>query len=102
MTSIMVSGNQFAKIEQMARFLHIQFMSKSTYYSFQRLYVVPKINEWWMWMKQELFTEFFGQDVVVGGDGQCDSPGLNAKNICNFMKEATSNYILDINLQSIT
>ena len=95
-TSIMVSGNQFAKIERMARFLHLQFMSKSTYYRFQRLYVVPGINEWWMWMKQELVTEFSGQDVVVGGDGQCDSPGFNAKNICYFMMEVTSNYILDI------
>ena len=95
-TSIMVSGNQFAKIERVARFLHLQFISKSTYYRFQRLYVVPGINEWWMWMKQELVTEFSGQDVVVGGDGQCDSPGFNAKNICYFMMEATSNYILDI------
>ena len=95
-TSIMVSGNQFAKIERMARFLHLQFMSKSTYYRFQRLYVVPGINEWWMWMKQELVTEFSGQDVVVGGDGQCDSPGFNAKNICYFVMEVTSNYILDI------
>ena len=60
------------------------------------MYVVPGINEWWMCMKQELVTEFSGQDVVVGGDGQCDSPGFNAKNICDFMMEATSNYILDI------
>ena len=95
-TSIMVSGNQFAKIERMARFLHLQFMSKSTYYRFQRLYVVPGINEWWMWMKQELVTEFSGQDVVVRGDGQCDSPVFNAKNICYFVMEVTSNYILDI------
>ena len=95
-TSIMVSRNQFAKIERMARFLHLQFMSKSTYYRFQRLYVVPGINEWWMWMKQELVTEFSGQDVVVRGDGQCDSPVFNAKNICYFVMEVTSNYILDI------
>ena len=73
-----------------------QFISKSTYYRFQRLYVIPGINEWWMWMKQELVTEFSGQDVVVGGDGQCDSPDLNAKNICYFMIKVTSNYILDV------
>ena len=71
-------------------------MSKSTYYRFQRLYEAPGINEWWMWMKQELVTEFSGQDVVVGGDGQCDPPGFNAKKICYFRMEATSNYILDI------
>ena len=34
--------------------------------------------------------------MVLGGDGQCDSPGFNAKNLCYFMMEAESNYILDI------
>ena len=60
--------------------------------------MIPGINEWCMCMKQELVTEFSGQDVVVGGDGQCDSPGFNAKNICYFMMETTSNYILDIEI----
>ena len=38
----------------------------------------------------------FGEDVVVGGDGQCDSPGFNAKNLCYFLVEAQTNYIIDI------
>ena len=37
-----------------------------------------------------------GKDLVVGGDGQCDSPGFNAKNLCYFIMEVESNYILDI------
>ena len=40
--------------------------------------------------------EFDGKDVVVGADGQCDSAGFNAKNLCYFMMEVDSNYILDI------
>ena len=47
-------------------------------------------------MRKEIIREFLGQDVVVGGDGQCDSPGFNAKNLCYFMVEINSNYILDI------
>ena len=34
-------------------------------------------------------------DVVVGGDGQCDSPGFTAKNLCYFLMEVTSSYILE-------
>ena len=45
-------------------------------------------------MRGELSEEFSGKDVVLGG--QCDFPGFNAKNLCYFMMEAESNYILDI------
>ena len=34
--------------------------------------------------------------LLVGCDGQCDSPGLNAKNLCYFLVEVNSNYILDM------
>ena len=47
-------------------------------------------------MRSQLLHEFAGRDIVVGGDGQCDSPGSNAKNLCYFIMEVESNYILDI------
>ena len=47
-------------------------------------------------MRDELLKEFSGKDLVLGGDGQCDSPGFNAKNLCYFMVEVNSNYILGI------
>jgi hypothetical protein len=94
--SIMLSGNQFGKIKRMAKFLHLEFLSQSTYYRFQRLYLIPEINGWWSWMKGELVREFSGQDLVVGGDGQCHSPGFNAKNISYFMMEVNTNYILHV------
>jgi hypothetical protein len=80
----------------MAKFLNLEFLSKSTYYRFQRLYLIPEINKWWSWMRDELLKEFSGKDLVLGGDGQCDSPGFNAKNLCYFMVEVNSNYILGI------
>lgn len=31
-------------------------------------------------MRKEVLKKFEGQDNKLGGDGQCDSPGINAKN----------------------
>ena len=93
--SIVVSGTHYAKVKRLAKILNLEFLSKCSYYRFQRLYVIPEINDWWYWIRIEILREFSCQDVV-GGDGQCDSPGFNAKNLCYFLVEVNSNYILDI------
>ena len=95
---IMLSGNSFGKVERMARFYGLQLIAKSTYHRFQRLYLIPEVNEWWSWMRQEILDEFSGKEIVVGGDGQCDSPGFNAKNLCYFMVEDSTNYIIGIEI----
>ena len=71
--SVVVSGSHYAKVKRLAKFLNMEFLSKSTYYRFQCLYVFPEINDWWCWMKIGFIKEFSGKNVVVGGDGQCDS-----------------------------
>ena len=94
----MLSGNNFAKIKRMADFFGLHFLSKSTYYRLQRLYLLPEIDDWWCWMREELLKEFEGQDTILGGDGQCDSPGFNAKNLCYFLVEVNTGYILNIEI----
>ncbi|CAB3983503.1 Hypothetical predicted protein [Paramuricea clavata] len=96
--SLILSGSNYAKVERMAKFLNLQFLSKTTYYRYQRLYLIPEINRWWSEMRSDLLKEFYEKDVVIGGDGQCDSPGFNAKNLCYFMVEVNSNCILDIEI----
>ncbi len=95
-TSLMFSGSEFSKIERMAKFFNLEFLSSSTYYRFQRLYLIPEINEWWSGMRKEILVEFADKEIVVGGDGQCDSPGFNAKNLCYFIMEESTNHILDV------
>lgn len=34
--------------------------------------------------------------MVVIGDGQCDSPGFTAKNLCYFLMKMTTGYIIDL------
>lgn len=97
--SILLSGNNFAKIEKMAKFLGLSFISESTFYRLQRLYFVPAINEWWTWQQEQIFQQFCCKEVVVCGDGQCDSPGHTAKNLCYFLMELVSGYIIELEVR---
>ena len=97
--AILLSGNNFNKINRMAEFLGLSFLSESTFYRMQRLYLFPAVEEWWGWMREELIQEFVNEKVVVGGDGQCDSPGFTAKNLCYFLMELTSGYILEVEVR---
>ena len=93
--ALVLSGNNFGKISRMAQFLGLAFISKAAFFRFQNLYIFPAVEEWWSWQRSELLKEFVGMDVVVGGDGQCDSPGFTAKNLCYLIMEVTSSYILE-------
>ena len=94
--AVLLSGSNYGKVHRLAQFLKLAFSSKSTYFRIQRLYLVPAVDEWWGWMKGELVNEFQGQNIVVGGDGQCDSPGFSAKNLCYYLMESTSEYIIHV------
>ena len=50
-------------------------------------------------MRSQLVEEFVGKKVVVAGDGQCDSPGFSAKNLCYFLMEDTTRYILEVQVR---
>lgn len=97
--ALVLSGNNFLKVSKMAQFLGLPFLSESTFYRFQRLYICPAIEEWWSWMRGELIKEFVGDKIIVGGDGQCDSPGFSAKSLCYFLMELTTGYILEIEVK---
>lgn len=97
--SILLSGNNFTKIERMCSFLGLSFISNSTFFRMQRLYLIPCINEWWNWQRDQLLEEFKNVEVVVCGDGQCDSPGHTAKNLCYFLMELVSDYILEVEVR---
>lgn len=47
-------------------------------------------------MRGELLVEFENEELVVSGDGQCDSPGYSAKNLCYYLMEVVSEYILEV------
>ena len=94
--ALLLSGNNFAKVEKFAKFLGLSFISASTFFRVQKLYCIPAIDEWWQWMRGKLVIEFQNEELVVSGDGQCDSPGFSAKNLCYFLMEVVLEYILEV------
>ena len=97
--SITLSGNNFAKIERMTKFLGLSFISESTFYRMQRLYFIPAVSEWWSWSREQIIEKFLNEEIVVCGDGQCDSPGHTAKNLCYFLMELVSGYIVEVEVR---
>lgn len=83
-SAVLLSGKNFAQVERFAKFLGLSFVSRSTFCRAQRVYCIPAINEWWIWQQGIINHELQGQNLVVMGDGQCDSPGFTAKNLCYF------------------
>lgn len=59
--SILLTGNNFDKIELFCKFLGIDFPSSSTYYRIQQLYVVPECTEFWNDMKNEIWNVLSGE-----------------------------------------
>ena len=94
----------------MAKFLGLSFPSKSTFFRLQRLYVIPAVTEWWKWQQEIIFEELNDQELAVAGDGQCDSPGFTAKNLCYYLMDVTTSYIIELevldksetNMKSVT
>ena len=95
-SAVLLSGNNYGKVNRLAEYLNLAVPGKSTFFRIQRLYLVPAIDEWWGWMRGQLVDEFSNHDSIAGGDGQCDSPGFSAKNLCYFIMELNSNYIIHI------
>lgn len=94
--AVLLSGNNYEKIAKFAHFLGLSFTSNSTFYRAKRLYLLPAVSEWWKWQQGKIFEELTGKDLVVSGDGQCDSQGFTAKHLCYFLMEMTTGYIINL------
>lgn len=94
--AVLTSGNNFSKIEKFAKHLGLEFISASTFQRVQKLYCVPVIEEWWQNMREELWAQFADEELIVCGDGQCDSPGFSAKNLCYYVMEMATGYVIEI------
>ena len=96
--SILLTGNNFDKIELFCKFLRIDFPSSSTYYRIQRLYVVPECTEFWNDMKNEIWNVLSGEPLILCGDGRNDSPGHSAKYCTYVLMEHFLNVIVDLDV----
>ena len=97
-SALLLSGNNYAKIDLMSRFLGLSCPSKSSFLRVQKFYCIPAIDEWWEWMRTNIIALISTLEVVVSGDGQSDSPGHSAKYLTYFvmLTDALQDYIVHL------
>ena len=78
--SILLTGNNFTKVELLTKCLNLGFISNPTFHRIQKLYAIPVVQEFWFDMKKVIHDAMTEEKVVLSGDGRNDSPGFKVLN----------------------
>ncbi len=79
----------------------IQTFTLSTFYKIQRYYLVPATSHVWKSMQEVLFRERTGEQLRLGGDGRCCSPGHTAAFGSYTLMDAVNSKVLDTQLVQV-
>ena len=63
--AVLLSGNNFSKIEKFSEFMGLSFISPSTFFRVPKLYCIATIEGWWQCMRGQLVVEFKNKKGVV-------------------------------------
>ena len=94
--AVLISGNNFNKMDLFCKFLGLSFISKSTYNRIQTHYVIPELDAYWKEMKAKTWDVLAGESTVLCGDGRMDSPGHCAKYCMYALMEQHLEVIVDV------
>ena len=91
---ILFTGGQYTKFNEFASLLHLPFISESTFYGIQGSYLFPVVEMKFMEEQDALLSILSEQPVWLLADGQCDSPGHNAKYLTYTTMEEETELII--------
>lgn len=100
-SSLLLSGNSYAKVGLMFNFCKLQYFSSSLFYQYQGLFIIPAINEFWDEHKKKLWDERSGKEVKLSGDGRNDSPGHSAQYCTYSLADMDDKAILEMNVVDV-
>ena len=67
-SAILLSGNNFKKVDLFAKFLKLPILSASTFYKIQKTYLIPAIDNFWVDHQDAVLAEFIGVNTVILGE----------------------------------
>ncbi|KAG1934115.1 hypothetical protein F2P79_020247 [Pimephales promelas] len=101
--SVFFSGIHFAKFERFCSNMNLKTISEDTYTSLRKKFVFPVIEKTWIKEQSAVLTTMKSQEeVVLCGDGWCDSPGHPAKYCTYTFLDAQSQKVVDFKVISCT
>ena len=99
---ILLTGNDYGNIANLAKATNIQFISQRNFSSTQKNYLFPIINKKFADHQVDVFNEVRNTEVVAGGDGCCDSPWHSARFGTYSIVDTASSKVLDFSLVKVT
>ncbi|KAK5909301.1 hypothetical protein CesoFtcFv8_003245 [Champsocephalus esox] len=98
-SSILLSGNNFAKMSLLFRFMNMGMVERPSFFRIQHSYCVDSIKDFWNQKRAKLITTQLHPQGPVGilGDARMDSPGFCAQ-YCTYTAMDSKNIICMINI----
>lgn len=100
--AILFSGCTYRKISHLASIINLQVMAERTFHSIQRKYLFPVVHRAWSAHQQGIFSRNNNTELVLCGDGRCDSPGYSAKYCTYTMMSEDSGEIVNFKIVQVT
>ncbi|XP_064631695.1 uncharacterized protein LOC135489984 [Lineus longissimus] len=99
--AVLFSGTTYAKLADMSSYLKMPILGKSQFYVLQKQYLFPVVNETWITC-QTMVLDGLSQesDIVLSGDGRCDSPGHCAKYCTYSVMDTKTGLIVDFTVKN--
>ena len=91
------TGSNPAKVASFFKHIGVLYMLLETYCKLQRLYLSPAVNR--CWEREQL--SLHGNEIAVGGDARCDSPGHSAKYGTYHLVELDLNKVLAVEVVQV-
>ncbi|XP_060072400.1 uncharacterized protein LOC132552262 [Ylistrum balloti] len=98
--SILFSGSLPSKTLRIFNFMDIPVICHDTFFKHQRHYLQPTILRMWTEKQVQYFAEMCksDNDICIGGDGRCDTPGHCAKFCSYSLMDLDRGTVVDIQL----
>ncbi|KAM4808792.1 uncharacterized protein WCC33_009287 [Rhinophrynus dorsalis] len=99
--AVLFSGSNFCKVCDMSKVLGLQQISKSTYDTYQNLFLFPTIDLHWQQERMQLEEAFSNTQLTLAGDGQCKNATLFTKYCTYAFIDVATKRIVDFQIEEV-
>ena len=102
-SGILFGGGSPAKVLRIMRHMNIITIGYSTFMQHQNRYLHPAVEITYKKQQSTLLEDIKdeGKELILGGDGRCDSPGHSAKYGCYSLMDVEHNKIVESQLVQV-
>ena len=103
-SAILFGGGSPAKVLRILRHMNVPTIGYSTFMAHQSKYLHPAVEDTYRHQQSTLLNDIKaeGRELILGGDGRCDSPGHSAKYGSYTVMDVEKNKILDSQLVQVS